>query len=110
MGSATGVSNTDNNTKTNKILYLHVGPSGDCWIGDSIFAAKHLQPDYVKSVPLLLHNVQTENDDEMQQQKIDKLLEALEDNPELAMEIYDSGKIPADLLERIFRKDQNEED
>ena len=57
-----------------------------------------------------MHNVQTENDDEMQQQKIDKLLEALEDNPELTMEIYDSGKIPADLLERIFRKDQNEED
>lgn len=33
-------------------LYLHIGPSGDCWTGASIFAAKHLQPDYVKSIEL----------------------------------------------------------
>ena len=36
----------------NKSLYLHVPPSGDVWTGHEMFAAKHLQPDYVKSVSL----------------------------------------------------------
>ena len=33
-------------------LFLHVSPSGDCWTGQEIFAAKHLQPDYVRSIPV----------------------------------------------------------
>lgn len=32
-------------------LYLHIAPCGDFWSGDEVFAAKHLQPDYVKSIP-----------------------------------------------------------
>ena len=29
--------------------YLHVAPCGDHWIAPGLFAAKHLQPDYVRS-------------------------------------------------------------
>jgi len=32
-------------------LYLHIAPCGDYWSGHEVFAAKHLQPDYVKSIP-----------------------------------------------------------
>ena len=32
--------------------YLHIAPDGDWWTGDEIFAAKHLQPDYVRSVKI----------------------------------------------------------
>ena len=32
--------------------YLHLAPDGDYWTGSEIFAAKHLQPDYVRSVPI----------------------------------------------------------
>jgi hypothetical protein len=75
-------------------LYLHLGPSGDCWTGASIFAAKHLQPDYVRSVPLrpphVPENICTE-----------KLLEILEVENDLAQEIYDSEILPKELLERI---------
>ena len=92
---------TANLGKTGKTLYLHVGPSGDCWTGDSIFAAKHLQPDYVKSIPLLTVN-NSETDDDDIQQKIDNLLEVLEDDQELTANIYDTESIPSDLLERIF--------
>jgi len=31
-------------------MYLHVAPDGDWWTGHEIFAAKHLQPDYVRSI------------------------------------------------------------
>jgi hypothetical protein len=34
------------------VMFLHVGPSGDSWIGTSIYAAKHLQPDYAKSIQI----------------------------------------------------------
>ena len=33
-------------------LYLHVAPCGDYWTGHEVFAAKHLNPDYVKSIPV----------------------------------------------------------
>lgn len=29
--------------------YLHISPDGDWWIAPGIFAAKHLQDDYVRS-------------------------------------------------------------
>jgi hypothetical protein len=69
-------------------LYLHVGPSGDCWTGASIFAAKHLQPDYVKSIKLP-SNVSSE--------EIEQLLE---NDIELAKQIYDSLDISV-LLGRL---------
>ena len=70
----------------NNELYLHIGPAGDCWTGDSIFAAKHLQPDYVKSI-LLPPKISTE-----------RLLETLEDDLELSRKIYDQQVIPESLL------------
>ena len=69
--------------------FLHVGPSGDCWTGASIFAAKHLQPDYVKSIPLSPHIC------------AESLLEVLEDNPRLAQQIYDDEKLPAHLVQSM---------
>jgi len=69
-------------------LYLHVGPAGDCWTGRSIFAAKHLQPDYVKSIALP-DNVPS----------WESLLEELENDPRLAQKIYDEERIPAAVLE-----------
>lgn len=32
--------------------YLHLAPDGDAWINGEIFAAKHLNPNYVLSLPL----------------------------------------------------------
>ncbi len=71
------------------IMFLHVGPSGDCWIGTSIYAAKHLQPDYVKSIqiPQGISN--------------DAILMALEDDIPLAQLVYDEGKLPPQLLEKL---------
>ena len=43
--SADGVSDKKNQ------VYLHIAPCGDYWSGHEVFAAKHLQPDYVKSIP-----------------------------------------------------------
>lgn len=74
-------------SNSTKPTYLHVGPSGDCWAGASIFAAKHLQPDYVRSIllpPLTC---------------VESLLERLEGDPKLAQQIYDDEKELAPLLE-----------
>ena len=81
--------NDDDDKDTGAVLYLHVGPSGDCWTGRSIFAAKHLQPDYVRSVKL-----PTDID-------VDILLELIEEDGtgELAGSIYDNERIPEQLLQ-----------
>jgi len=42
----------DEGSDSSKTMYFHVSPSGDWWTGPSIFAAKHLQPDYVRSIPM----------------------------------------------------------
>lgn len=83
-----------------QLQYLHVGPSGDCWTGDSIFAAKHLQPNYVKSIPLLMMKEETFC--------VDTLLEALEDNEDWGREIYDTEEIPSKLKEFLLNKQQQE--
>jgi hypothetical protein len=84
-------SNTrDDDDKAKTPLYLHIGPSGDCWTGSSIFAAKHLQPDYVKSVLLPEEGV-----------CVDTLVAVLEENAKLAQEIYDTGKLPKQLLDEV---------
>jgi hypothetical protein len=88
-----GVSTTT--TTLTSDVYLHVGPSGDCWTGHSIFAAKHLQPDYVKSVQLP-HDTD-----------IDTLLERLEAENALAKSIYDSGIIPVELLLQSSKQAKN---
>jgi hypothetical protein len=70
-------------------VYLHVGPAGDCWTGNNIFAAKHLQPDYVKSI-LLPTDLTTE-----------VLLEQLEQNSLLGQQAYDTEQLPEELLKRV---------
>jgi hypothetical protein len=70
-------------------LYLHIGPSGDCWTGSSIYAAKHLQPGYVKSILLPPHT------------DAEALLERLDEQPKTSQQIYDDGVLPAGLLESL---------
>lgn len=73
-------------------MYLHVGPSGDFWTGHSIFAAKHLQPDYVKSVRL---------DESID---VDELLELLEDlGDDCTQLIYDKGEIPERVIDQLMK-------
>lgn len=86
-------------TKNSMVLYLHVGPSGDCWIGESIFAAKHLQPDYVKSIPipesLMVHKDH--------QNVIDLLVKCIEtSNQAIQQKIYDDSAIPEFIIEHVL--------
>jgi hypothetical protein len=79
-------------------LYLHLGPSGDCWTGHNVFAAKHLQPDYVKSVEITFSATAS----------VDYLLELLEDHPTWAQDIYDTGVLPKELVKRIEQAKEEE--
>jgi hypothetical protein len=38
--------------KKSEGLFLHIAPCGDFWTGREVFAAKHLQPDYVRSIAI----------------------------------------------------------
>ena len=115
--------------KKNPPLYLHVGPSGDCWTGHSIFAAKHNQPGYIKSVPLMkiqqvlmmyddgreyndddnddAHD-DDDNDDEEETQSVlgDILIEILEQYPECSHEIYDTECIPKKLQQYLLEEEE----
>lgn len=85
------------------LLYLHIGPSGDCWVGHSIFAAKHNPPGYVKSIPLM--KLFEEYDDEFIYEidgERNLLIEILDENPEWAQEIYDTERIPNKLQQYII--------
>lgn len=88
-----------------KKLYLHVGPSGDAWTGYSLYAAKHLQPDYVKSLPLDATAVNEEN--------VDLFLELLEDDlnegGDWAQTIYDNGRLPEELQQTFSEEVQKDE-
>lgn len=66
-------------------IYLHVAPN-DVWIAPSIFAAKHLEPSYVKSIPIPPNTCP------------DTLLEMLEDDVELQRQVYDTGALPEQVL------------
>ena len=77
----------DGKSQTTNDQFLHVGPSGDCWTGHSIFAAKHLQPDYVKSVKLPAGT------------NVEILLDILEDN-DLAQSHYRKFLLPNEILEQ----------
>jgi hypothetical protein len=76
---------------TKSTMYLHVGPSGDCWTGASLYAAKHLQPDYVKSIPLPPTGV-----------CLDSLLERLEEDLTFTQQIYDAAMLPEWFLEEFM--------
>jgi hypothetical protein len=76
-------------TATTRPLFLHVGPSGECWTGDEIFAAKHLQPDYVKSI-LLPPDVDPT-----------RVLEVVEADVKLGQRIYDEARLPPSLISAL---------
>ncbi|KAL7466364.1 hypothetical protein ACHAXS_006662 [Conticribra weissflogii] len=72
------------------MIYFHVSPSGDWWTGPPIFAAKHLQPDYVRSIPIpsgfdphAFFGDHEQNDDQKQ---------------DLLCRIYDDGEFPSEML------------
>jgi hypothetical protein len=67
-------------------LYLHVAPDGDYWTSGEIFAAKHLQPDYVKSIAIPYEN----------EMNILKIIEGFEHNDDFDMlmkDVYDTGDL-----------------
>ncbi|VEU39751.1 unnamed protein product [Pseudo-nitzschia multistriata] len=85
-----------------KKIYLHVGPSGDGWIGDAIFAAKHNQPGYVKSIPLTSNDlIRTDDDNDSDNVEGSLLIEILEENPHWAQEIYDTERLPKALKQQL---------
>ncbi|KAL9181726.1 hypothetical protein ACHAXT_012069 [Thalassiosira profunda] len=86
-------------------MYMHVSPSGDWWTGSAIFAAKHLQPDYVKSVPLpdgfdpnAYFGGEDEDGEEESDMQQPKLKLNWEEKQNLLHQIYDEGKLPSELL------------
>ena len=78
--------------------YLHVAPSGDWWTGPSIFAAKHLQPDYVRSI-----KIPADFDPELMLGGDDHA-SALK----LLYRIYDDGELPAHLVEKGCKRERQE--
>lgn len=85
-----------NNDETKKSIsgnlqqrYLHISPDGDYWVGTSIFAAKHLQPDYVKSIL-----IPEEFDPEDYFENMVKPDEALR----ILYQAYDDGFLPKDIF------------
>lgn len=93
--------------------YLHMGPSGDAWVGTEIFAAKHLQPNYVRSIALpsleqlLQRSSNLDDDDSLLSSDDDDnpyefLVQAIEGDAKLQRQIYDSESIPPLLLEQFL--------
>lgn len=82
----------------NGSCYLHVGPSpGDYWTGREIFAAKHLQPGYVKSIALPWSE---------ECKYTQALLERLaEESVSVQQQIYDSGKIDDAILLDVSKEE-----
>mmetsp|Transcript_23732 Transcript_23732/g.27994 ORF Transcript_23732/g.27994 Transcript_23732/m.27994 type:complete len:173 (+) Transcript_23732:59-577(+) len=81
-----------------KNLYLHVSPDGDWWTGHELFAAKHLQPDYVKSIVLPDAWLANKDADD-----VEAYIEEIYDGDELEKlmrEIYDTGSLPSRVIER----------
>ena len=68
--------------------YLHLAPSGDSFVGDQMFAAKHLSSDYLKSIKI--------TDDPVPDASFEDAVEAWCSQASLAelQAIYDSGALP----------------
>ena len=91
VGVGVGVGGSSD--KTNQ-MYLHVAPCGDYWTGHEVFAAKHLNPDYVKSIAFPKDDATFDPEE---------ILEDYEgDLDELLKKVYDTGDIS--LIEEV--KDQ----
>ena len=77
-------------------LYLHVAPCGDYWTGHEVFAAKHLNPDYVKSIPVPLKVAPEGGDAGDIEYEFDpeEILQGYDgDLDQLLKKVYDTGDI-----------------
>lgn len=89
-------------------IYLHVGPGGECWMGDSIFAAKHLQPGYVKSI-LLPTTTGLRDSADGSSSLAEQIVERVDRDAKLGQRIYDEERIPISLLHPIIMEEEEEE-
>ena len=86
---------------TNKYCcHLHIAPDGDWWTSDDaeIFAAKHLQPDYVHSLPI-------------DNEEIIFFLETYQNQEKLTIwmqNAYDTKSLPLDLQTEFHTFQQTE--
>jgi hypothetical protein len=76
-----------------------------------MFAAKHLQPDYVKSIPLPLdfsgHDTALDENETVDiHERTQLLLDRLEVDVQLSQQVYDTGILPEHLLQSI-RDEEN---
>jgi len=85
--------------KTNRILYLHVSPDGDFWTGDELFAAKHLEPNYVRSVALPEY-LSDKNDNDNTETCIKEIFD-FNELEKLMREVYDTESLPSQFLARL---------
>lgn len=92
----------DQGKNPQRALYIHIGPSGDCWTSHSTISGKHLQPGYVRSVPLGAPFVDCEDDT-----LVDVLLKTIEGNKTLQKQIYDEERVPTEILDQILVKYNN---
>jgi hypothetical protein len=75
--------------------YIWLLGSGDWWTGPSIFAAKHLQPDFVKSIPI---PEEFDPSKYFSEDEDDENHMSWEEKQQLLHQIYDEGKFPSHLL------------
>ena len=83
-------------------LYLHVAPCGDYWTGHEVFAAKHLNPDYVKSIPVPIKVAPEGGDAGGIEYEFDpeEILQGYDgDLDQLLKKVYDTGDIS--LIHRL---------
>ena len=82
-------------------IFIWLLGSGDWWTGPSIFAAKHLQPDYVKSIPIPdgFDPSKYFSEDEDDENHL-----SWEEKQQLLHQIYDEGKLPPHLLSTSSEK------
>ena len=75
--------------------WLHVSPSGDSFIGDTMFAAKHLSSDYLRSIKLYSSGINKDFEEDVEEWCSGASLADLQ-------KMYDTGELPSSFpLSRI---------
>ena len=90
--------NTHANTHETKTLYLHISPDGDWWTGYELFAAKHMQPDFVKLV-VFPDTWLADKDEYYIETYIQKMYDS-DELEKLMRETYDTGSLPLRVLDK----------
>jgi hypothetical protein len=108
--SSSTTNNSNNNNKNNNnnkatTIYLHIGPSGDCWTGEAL-AGKQLPPDYVKSIPLL--DTTTESSSYTTLLDEDTIVSLVEADGALRSLIYDRGSLDYAVLHQKLLAEQHQ--